>query len=418
MTGGSPWQPIDSPETRGISVRGGIGGIRFQWEELTRGAAALERLADDTQQIVQALAYLSVDLQRWRFTPVPLAAGLAGAAGAPAADALESAREAVGGLEASMRGTSLKLRTSHYLYETAEDMATIRSWRMGIHPLQVWTYTRALAGGLNLFGLAEPGSIDAVRQNAEPVRFDGSVAGLIGRQAAVQAGPAGTFEILEVDGTGGRTFVITLPGTQSAGVDGSDNPFDEAGIAEAIHFDSRYVRDAVLEALLEVGAAPGDRLVLAGYSQGGIHAVNLAASRRLQAEYDVTMVVTAGSPTGSDPTGEATYLHLEHEADWVPAMDAALNPDQRNRTTVTVKIPVEPDEGGNKGLGPGHKLANYVTGAAEVDRSAHPSLTAATGLLAGLARPDGRATRHVFTATRRASPRPAGGKALPAGTGQ
>lgn len=416
MTGGSFWQPIDPPETETISVRGGVGGIRFQWEELTRGADALERLAEDAQQIVHTLAYLSVDLQRWRFAPAPFAAGLSGAS---AADAMESARQAVGGLEASMRGTALKLRTSYYVYETAENMAIMHSWRMGIHPLQVWTYTRGLIGGLNLFGLAEPGPIDAVRQGTGSVRFDGSVAGLVERQAAVQAGPAGTFEILEVEGTAGRTFIIIIPGTQPAGMGGPDNPFDEAGIAEAIHYDSRYVRGAVLEALRAIGAAPGDRLVLAGYSQGGIHAVNLAASQELQAEYDVALVVTAGSPTGSDPTGEATYLHLEHEADWVPATDAALNPDQRRRITVTVKIPSDPDDGGSKGLlGPAHTLANYARGALEVDRSAHPSLTSVTGLLAGLARSDGRAKSHVFTATRRASPGPAGRRPLPAGAGQ
>ena len=88
--------------------------------------------------------------------------------------------------------------------------------------------------------------------------------------------------------------------------------------------------------------------------------------------FHVTQVVTAGSPVaglGDYPPG-TQVLSLEHHGDVVPLLDGEDNPDAANHVTVTFDDH-ETSVGGN------HALSHYVNGAAGVDASTHPSLTAA-----------------------------------------
>ncbi|WP_051476743.1 hypothetical protein [Arthrobacter sp. Br18] len=162
---------------------------------------------------------------------------------------------------------------------------------------------------------------------------------------------------------------------------------------------------AVARALEDSGAQPGDRLMVAGYSQGGLHAMNLAADSGLAATYDVGLVVTVGSPTGWEGSVRTEYLHLEHANDAVHGVDAAPNPDEQHRVTVNLAHPVPklgegPDgEVEGKGLGPAHKLANYAEGARLVDASLLPSLAPAASLLTA-AGVSGVASSRMYTAER------------------
>ena len=181
--------------------------------------------------------------------------------------------------------------------------------------------------------------VDAVAEEIEPA--PASLAGLLERTAVAAEAGAGTVEVLEVESGGQKRWLVALPGTQAAGtVQPTANPFDESGVGEAVAAGSPFVADAVSRALREAGAGADDLVVLTGYSQGGIHAMNLAADPAFLAEHNVGFVLTAGSPVAGIAAGpDVRSVHLEHVQDWVPGADASPNPDRREQVTVTLTIP-------------------------------------------------------------------------------
>ena len=56
----------------------------------------------------------------------------------------------------------------------------------------------------------------------------------------------------------------------------STDPWDAGGLLDALGSESEVTAPAVRAALEAAGVPHGAPLVLAGYSQGGVHAVNLA----------------------------------------------------------------------------------------------------------------------------------------------
>ena len=94
-----------------------------------------------------------------------------------------------------------------------------------------------------------------------------------------------------------------------------------------------------------------------GYSQGGIHAMNLGRDKAFLADYELKFVLTAGSPVGGiEPGPGISSLHLEHEQDWVPGADGTPNPDLKDRVTVTLTTPIPGHEWLEPGMGPGHAI--------------------------------------------------------------
>ena len=240
----------------------------------------------------------------------------------------------------------------------------------------------------------------------EQVRLDGSVAGLLGRSKVLKdENNAGVVEVLRIQDGGRQVFVVTIPGTQGSGFGGAF-PFDVTGNGEARDLDSKYVAAAVADALRQAHAEAGDSVVLSGYSQGGDHATNVAVFLANQTEYQVDFLLTAGSPTGSAalPPG-LPALHLEHELDWVPGIDSMPNPDTPDRVTMTLTDPVATPEGQPAGLGPAHRLDNYLEGAALADASQDPSMRTAVGSL-GAVIGTGTATRHLYRFEREPLPKP------------
>jgi hypothetical protein len=426
MTDGLRPVPGDSGA---LTIRGGVGGIRFQWEELDEAARVLGVLAGDAGEVAVALGYLEIDT--WALHVRVLSLDLSGtAADRLFRDAHARFRSAwFSAMEngRALAGTEQRLRASLLAYHLADDAA-----RAATEAARGLTGTAAASVARRAIdtGALAVGPLE-LRTEAAPsdISFDGTVEALLHRVAVIGTEGSGTFEVLRA-GTGAEpVFIVVLPGTQSGQVDGAgSNPFDVGGIAEALAEDSRYTHTAVQEALERAGAAPGSTLIIAGYSQGGLHAVNLAGADRLGGRYDVRLVVTAGSPTGWHSTGSSEYLHLEHSADAVPGLDTIVNDDDRHRTTVTLDHPVPPLGRGPDGtpqpwgLGPAHKVENYLEGARLVDTSDAPSLVPATALLA-TAGATGKARRSSFTAVRRPSPaaggtRNAGGRGPRAGVRQ
>jgi hypothetical protein len=255
------------------------------------------------------------------------------------------------------------------------------------------------------------------RKETLPIEFDGSPDALLERTRIIDERGEGYIEVIEVENGGQKVYVVAVPGTQSGGgVMGGGNPFDEAGIFEGLGHSSAEINVAVRQALQDAGAEKGAPVVAVGYSQGGIHAMNLAADDLFRSEYNMKYVLTAGSPVGGIAAGPGvSTLHLEHRQDWVPGGDATPGPDTRDRVTVTLNQPVRTPEGEKAGLGPGHRLSNYQEGARLVAASEDPSLVASTAVLGGVLGAGGTATATRYALSRSKPPEPQAAPEPPAG---
>ncbi|WP_417234863.1 hypothetical protein [Arthrobacter sp.] len=221
--------------------------------------------------------------------------------------------------------------------------------------------------------------VRSVKRGA-PEPFKGTLPDLMDLQRRAEAGVSGEGAVLVATAQTprGPIRVLTLPGTQPADHRWASpplNPFDEGGIVEAAGLKSSYVGDAAVKALQVAGAQPGDRLVITGYSQGGIHAANLAVDPRIARMYDVEYVVTSGAPVGGIPLPDGVRgLHLEHVDDMVPGLDGRPNPDSRNQVTVrfTGYAPGTDMDAG--GFGAAHQLGNYSALSEELATSTEPNI--------------------------------------------
>lgn len=160
---------------------------------------------------------------------------------------------------------------------------------------------------------------------------------------------------------GSVAAIVTFPGTHAAHNDGTE-PFDASGIHEAKTLGSQHISASVLDALDQAQVPEGSQVILSGYSQGGMHAVNIAADSRFNEKYEPAMVISVGAPVGQLteqlPSGLKT-LHLEHRQDPVPGLDGRSNPHTADRLTLEVDgygVETPP----NTAFGPGHNLENYL----------------------------------------------------------
>lgn len=310
-----------------------------------------------------------------------------------------------------------------------------------------WVTMSAVAAGRRT-GVLTPGTLtveqvgNTTTAPATPASLSSITANL--RGAGVNSGPGpdgvarSAVTVRRLDGGAEPVWEVDVPGT--TGWDLADGPglFDLEGNAEAITApdDSgvtvlpTQVGALVTAALAAAGAARGARVILAGHSQGGIHATALAADPAFRRRYNVRQVVTAGSPVAgfTVPAGTAA-LSLEHRDDIVPALDGRPNPDAGNRVTVTGSSPPAGSRAtAAQTIASAHGMASYARMAAEADAAADPSLQAQRAALRDLTRGVNRQTVWVYagrdlpstrtaTSTPGPSPGPTPGPAPPSAPG-
>lgn len=448
---GGPLAPLEPADEGNMRIRGGVGGIRFQLEELMAGVAELEGMADELAAIEIGVRRIWEELCPYQYEPR--------ASGTAALIAVGEGGQSVRAVREDLQRLSDQVRASHRDYERAESLsaAGIRlpqdGW--GFLPLLFVDLTQAnypsrdaaealalplsigllsaivpkedlaralaaeLAAGRHVsaagpfvrrlvdtyFPRLKPRPVTAVEEVTRDVDVDTSPAGLLARLRELDADGHGTIEVVRVENDGRKAFIVIVPGTQPTDPPGGTNPLDEAGIAEALGYGSEYLNAAVLSALHQAGAAKGDQVVAVGYSQGGAHAMNLSSDKAFLAEFDLKYVLTAGSPVGGiTPAPGITSLHLEHRQDWVPGSDGIPNAETRDRVTVTLTDRVVTPEGKEPGLGPGHNLENYEAAAITVSASEDPSLVANTAVLGGVLGAGGAATSTRFAVHREPVP--------------
>lgn len=195
----------------------------------------------------------------------------------------------------------------------------------------------------------------------------------LGRTAVLDAHDPdleGAVQIQEVVTADGPRYVVYLPGTDDM------SPVPDAGRTARDMLtnyqllggrDDSYTA-GVVEAMRKAGLE-GQEVMLVGHSQGGMAAVAMAADPAVGADFRISHVVTAGSPTAhvADLPDGTTALHLENRGDAVPWLDGADNPDRPSRVTVRF------DAGGSD-VAANHGLDRYVLGAEAADRSGHASV--------------------------------------------
>ena len=444
---GSGGVPIPAAPVDGmLQIRGGVGGLSFSFEELLAGASALDG-------IVRELAEAEAEVEGVRRALFPYQHD-SYTSGSHAIIAVGEAVRDLRRVRTELERLCAEVRASHREYESAEARNTLllRIGRTGPGYGPLWglvglppvTVRDTVEDGISLVpstlalllglpaGVAPAGGTAGgaagVRSTIRgltagpgreilrprPVRIAGretrteevdvSPAGLLLRAEAVGRN-SGDIEVLMVGAPGGRAWVVVIPGTQLDGLPQGTNPFDAAGIAEGLGYDSAETAAAIRQALAEAGAEAGDQVAAVGYSQGGIHAMNLARDKAFLADYELKFVLTAGSPVGGIEPGPGTgSLHLEHEQDWVPGADGMPNPDLLDRVTVTLTTPIREHEWLEPGMGPGHAMDRYADGARDVAASQDPSLQASTAALAAVVGAGGTATVTRFSLRREAMP--------------
>lgn len=448
---GGVTRPAMPGEDGSLAIRGGVGGISFQLEELIGGAEKLDDLADELSAVEVEARRIWEDLCPYQDD--------ARSTGTEALISVGEAQRSVQAVRMELQRISRDVRASKRDYELAEVASgfarglgliglgvlarQVLDVRLGLslnrESMEVLTGDVPLTIG-RLLGfpayvvtaaaadhaarthisaafplirsaaesaprLLEPRPVTVTKEESLPIELDASPAGLLERVRVIDERGDGYIEVIEVHNAGQKAYIVVVPGTQSGGDLGGANPFDLAGIVEGLGYRSAEVNAAVLGALQAAGAEKGAAVVGVGYSQGGIHAMNLAADDLFLAEYDVKYVLTAGSPVAAiDPAAGISTLHLEHRQDWVPGSDGEPSPDSRHRVTVTLNNEVHTPDGENPGLGPGHRLINYQEGARQVAASEDPSLVASTAVLGGLLGAGGTATATRFSLSRQKLP--------------
>ena len=444
-SGAAP-RPSAPADDGALRIRGGLGGLTFQFEELLGGAAALDGL-------VRQLAALEVEADTVRRELFPYQ-GDSYTSGSSAIIAAGEGSRALGRVREELEKLCRDVRASHREYEftearnslllrigrsgpgygplwglfgmpaltardVLEDEVSLATGRLALllglpagtapqpgtpgGPPGVRDLVRALGAETGLAGLL-PRPVRIIGAETSQEQVDASPAGLLSRAGAL-AGASGGIEVLRFDGGHRPAWVVVLPGTQLDEVSAGTNPFDAGGIAEGLGYGSAETTLAIRQALYAAGAEAGQPLAAVGYSQGGIHAMNLSQDKAFLADFDLKFVLTAGSPVGGiTPEPGISSLHLEHEQDWVPGADGLASPDTRDRVTVTLANALDVPPFADFGLGPGHRLDNYTAGAEAVAASKDLSLRTSTAALAAVVGAGGVATVTRFALRREAQP--------------
>lgn len=194
-------------------------------------------------------------------------------------------------------------------------------------PFGLGTAVPAVAAGLpQVYTCApQPGTA------AEVIRYS---ANMKGSDEDISSGIVSILRTDHADGT--TSWLVVVPGTTDWG-SGNTNPQDLLTNLQAVSGRPTDMESAVVTAMREAGIAPGDKVGLYGHSQGAMTASNVAADPAVNAQFNITNLLTAGGPTaGADLPDNVNALHIENTGDAVPALDGAPTPRTPTRTVITV----------------------------------------------------------------------------------
>jgi hypothetical protein len=178
---------------------------------------------------------------------------------------------------------------------------------------------------------------------------------------------SGHIRIESYKSESGRLIVMYLPGTAEWNPLANQKAFDIKSDVELMANGEKSTSYRAANAALNAfGVNQNDRLVLVGYSQGGMVASELA-----EKHFNVVGLVTFGSPIAREQLpGNLPVLSLEHSNDLVPALSGKTNPMTENWVTGSRHVEIEPGETVLKA----HRVSEYVATAALADTSTDSGL--------------------------------------------
>ncbi len=138
---------------------------------------------------------------------------------------------------------------------------------------------------------------------------------------------SGNIRITTVQGPDGPAVVVSVPGTTDWGPGTSgQSPVDLTGNLVAVSGEQstaiQGVEQAIAQAQADGTIPPGAPVMLVGHSQGGIIAAQLAADQDFVSRYNVTDMMTFGTPLDGVPVDPRVQtLALQHATDPVPRLD-------------------------------------------------------------------------------------------------
>ncbi|MGG5175792.1 hypothetical protein ACQQCD_12400 [Pseudarthrobacter sp. J1763] len=193
------------------------------------------------------------------------------------------------------------------------------------------------------------------------------------------------------DGT--YAVIVSIPGTQGELLPDTYGVHDWEGNIVGMSRGRAMAQVLVERALQEQGVTPEDHVILNGHSQGGIHAMALAADPEFMAKFHVEAVNVAGSPVARFHVPQTvSVLAIENTDDIVPSTDGLANPVTPNFTTVTTdRYPGRSldNEGARlKTIQNAHNLDNYVSGAKVLDTSTDPAIVEHRKVMNSILGPD------------------------------
>ncbi|MBG6212632.1 MAG: hypothetical protein LH475_06205 [Cryobacterium sp.] len=166
------------------------------------------------------------------------------------------------------------------------------------------------------------------------------------------------------------SWAVYIGGTVDWSAAATTEPWDLTANVTAIAMQNSGSFSAVIDAMKAAGIAPSDPVVVAGHSQGGLVATQVAA----YSWFNVQAVATFGAPESKVPVppGVAT-LTVEHTDDVVTALGGASLIDSDDRVTVRREaFASEPLPAGD--ALPAHHLDRYRETALLIDASPEGNL--------------------------------------------
>lgn len=394
-----------------LDVTGGQGGIEVAVEDLRRAVVSLRRTAEAVAQCTPRETDVSLP------TPAAPAVGADWGLGARVLGSpidllplVGRCRRELGDLVIDIAGAIARLHeladsvaSAAGTYERGE--AAVRELVDGLHSQAMTTawLISELTG--QAFGLLDEGwgwdvevtPVSVTQSSPVSPSADWLLSGLDGLS---HEGSVRVVEVPVADGS--TTWVVQVPGTHGGVLRGGEVPMDWPANVSLMLRDTSASKIAAAKALTRAQGGrsqPGDRVVLVGFSQGGLVAASLASDPDFGSRYRVSHVLTAGSPIDEFPIPDSTaVLSLQQRGDPVHQLDVSPPPERGNWTTVTSSAAAT-----TTGWFRFHDLRLYRGVAARADGSRDVSLTTwGRGVAPALAPAAGsKAVVHEFRSKRR-----------------
>lgn len=186
----------------------------------------------------------------------------------------------------------------------------------------------------------------------------------------VEPGTIRVDRMVAPDGT--VAWQVYVPPTQGHPIDdfGGPSPTDWASNLQTFNREDSAAIAGVVAAMRIAGVRSGEPVLMAGHSQGGLVAAEMASRPEIQAQFSIESVVTIGSPVARvDLDDSVVALHLEHSDDPVSGVDGTTNPIGPNQLTAVRDTSHDGPESGLITPYQSHDTPNFEETGRQVDAS-------------------------------------------------